>query len=73
MILVAPCWIDPAWLPTVLNMLADVLWFCPIIKGLIMDVLLGHVLKGLPYLHITLWLLRDVCYIDRGSLPQSVT
>ena len=37
-----------------------------------MDVLLGQVLKGLPYLHLTLWLLSDVCYADRGSLPQSV-
>ena len=37
-----------------------------------MDVSVGHVLKGLPYLHLTLWLLRDVCYADMGSLPQSV-
>ena len=29
-------------------------------------------LKGLPYLHWTLWLLSDVCYADKGSLPQSV-
>ena len=27
---------------------------------------------GLPYLHLTLWLLSNVCYADRGSLPQSV-
>ena len=56
----------------VLNMLADVPQRCPIIKDLIINVLVGHVLKGLPYLHLTLWLLRDVCYADRGSLPQSV-
>ena len=37
-----------------------------------MDVLVGQALKGLPYLHLTLWLLSDVCYTDRGSLPQSV-
>ena len=67
-----PCWMEAPWLPTVLNMLADILQWCPIIKDLIMDVLAGHVLKGLPYLHLTLWLLRDVYYTDRGSLPQSV-
>ena len=48
-------------LPTVLNMLADVPRSCPIIKDLIVDVLAGLVLKGLPYLHLSLWLLRDVC------------
>ena len=31
-----------------------------------------HVLKVLPYLHLTLWLLRDMCYTERVSLPQSV-
>ena len=41
-------------------------------KNLLMLVSVDHVLKGLPYLHLTLWLLRDVCYADRGSLPQSV-
>ena len=34
--------------------------------------LVGQVLKGLQYLHLTLWQLNDVCYTDRGSLPQSV-
>ena len=41
-------------------------------KNLIMDVSVGQVLKGLPYVHLTLWLLSYVCYADRGSLPQSV-
>ena len=50
LILVAPCWMGAPWLPTVLNMLADVPWQCPIIKDLIMDVSVGHMLKGLPYL-----------------------
>ena len=62
LILVAPCWNEAPWLPTFLNMLAD----------LIMDVLVGQVLKGLPYLHLTLWLLSNVCYTDRGSILQSV-
>ena len=37
-----------------------------------MDVSVGQVLKDLQYLHLTLWLLSDVCYTDRGSLPWSV-
>ena len=47
LILVAPCWVEASWLPTVLNMLADVPQQCPIIKDLIIDVLVGQVLKGL--------------------------
>ena len=72
LILVAPCWMEAPCLPTIHSMLADVLWQCPIIKDLVMDVSVGQVLKGLPYLHLTLWLLSSVCYTDRGSLPQSV-
>ena len=72
LILVVPCGMEAPWLPTVLNMLADVPWWCPIIKDLVMDVSVGQVLKGLQYLHLTLWLLSDVCYADRGSLPWSV-
>ena len=58
-----------SWLPTVLIMLADVPQCCPVIEDLIMDVLVGQVLKSLPYLHLTLWLLRDMCCAERGSLP----
>ena len=70
--LVAPCSMEAPWLPIVLNMLADIPQWCPIINDLIMDVLVGQALKGLPYLHLTLWLLSNVCYADKGSLPQSV-
>ena len=45
LILVAPCWMEAPWLPTILNMLADVPQQCPIIKDLIVDVLVGQVLK----------------------------
>ena len=69
--LVAPCWMEAPWFPTVLNMLADVPWQCPIIKDLVV-VLVCQVLKGLRYMHLTLWLLSNMCYADRGSLPQSV-
>ena len=72
LILVAPCWMEAPWLPTVLNMLADVPQQCPIVKDIVVDVLVGQVLKGLQYLHLTLWQLSDVCYANRGSLPQSV-
>ena len=72
LILVASCWIEAPCLPTVLNMLADIPRWCPIIKDVIMDVSVGQMLKGLPYLHLTLWLLSDVCYADRFSLPHCV-
>ena len=72
LILVAPCWMEALWLPSVLSMLADIPQWCPIIKDLIMDVSVGQVLKSLPYLHLTLWLISNVCYAYRGSLPQSV-
>ena len=72
LLLVAPCWMEAPWLPTVLGMLADIPRWCPIIKDLVVDVSVGQVLKGLQYLHLTLWLLSDVCYANKGSLPQSV-
>ena len=72
LILVAPCWMEAPWPPTVLNMLADIPLQCPIIKDLVMDVSVGQVPKGLPYLHLTLWLLSNMCYADRSSPLQSV-
>ena len=66
LVLEAPCF------PTVLNMLADVPGWCPIIKDLVVDFSVGQVLNGLPYVYLTLWLVSDVCYTDRGSLPQCV-
>ena len=59
------------WYSTVLNLFADIPQQCPIIKYMFMNVLVGHVLKGLPYLHLNIWLLRNVCCVDRDSLPQS--
>ena len=70
--LVAPCWMEAPWLLTVVNMLADVPWQCPLVKDLIMDFSVGQALKGLGYLNLTLWLLSNVCYTDRGSLLWSV-
>ena len=72
LILVAPCWMEATWFPTVLNMLVDVPQWCPLLKDLIMDVLVGQALKGLQYLHLTLWLLSNMCCADRGFLPWSV-
>ena len=68
----ASCWMVVPWLPTVLDMLEDIPWSCPVIKDLIVDISVWQVLKGLSYLHLTLWLLRDMCYADKGSLPQSL-
>ena len=67
LILVVPYCMQAPWLPTVLNILADVPQQCPIKEDLVMDVLVGQVLKGLQYLHLTLWQLSDVCYADRFS------
>ena len=72
LILAVPCRIEAPWLPTILNMLADVPWQCPIIKDVIVDVSVGQALKGLQYLHLTLWQLSNMCYANRGSIPQSV-
>ena len=47
LILVAPCWMEAPWLPSILNMLDDVPLQCTIIKDLIMVFSVGQVLKGL--------------------------
>ena len=61
LILVAPCWMEAPWLPTVLSIAEDIPHQCLIGKDLIMAVLGSWVLKGLQSLHLTLFLLRDVC------------
>ena len=66
LILVIPYSMEVLWPPTDFNMLAEIPQWCPIIKDLIFDVSVGQVLKGLPYLLLTLWMLSDVCYSDRG-------
>ena len=53
-------------------MLEDVPLCCPNRNNLIKYVSLGQVLKVLAYLHLTLWLLRDMCCEDKGSVPQSI-
>ena len=58
-ILVSPCWVEAPWLLMVLNMLEDIPHLCPVIKDLIIEDLVGQVLKGLPLLYLTLWLLRS--------------
>ena len=60
LLILITCWMEAPWLSTVLNMLADAPQWCPIIKNLITGVSVGQMLKGLQYLHLTLWLLRDV-------------
>ena len=72
LVLMVPCWMEAPWLPTILDMLADVPWQCPIVGDLIVDVLVGQAVRGLQYLHLTLWWLSNVCWVDGSSLPQSV-
>ena len=46
---------------------------CVLSKNLlIMDVSVNQVPKGLQSPNSGLWLLRNVCYVDKGSSPQSV-
>ena len=68
LILVGPCLMEAPWFPSVLTMLEDIPHECPIIKDLVRDVPVDWVLKGLPSLHLTLWLLSDIHCIDKGSL-----
>ena len=69
LILVASYWMETTWLPTILSMLEDIPHQCPIVKDLVTSVLVSLVLKGLPLLHISLWLLSVVSCTDKGSLP----
>ena len=64
LILVVACCVEAPWLSTVLNMLEDIIHQCHVIKC--------SVLKGLPSLNWTLWLLRDVCCRDKGYFLQSI-
>ena len=63
---------EVTWLPTGLNMLVDFPHCCPVVQNLVTDVLVDCVLKGLLSLHLTLWLLRDVCCADKVSVPHPV-
>ena len=69
LILDALCWMEVSWLPTFLSMLEDIPHWFNAVKDLGMDVLVGQMLKGMLSLHVILWLLRDVCCADNGSLP----
>ena len=46
-ILVAPCWMEDIWLPTVPNMLEEIPHWCPIFKGLFRDNLVGLIIRAL--------------------------
>ena len=53
----------------ILNMLEDVPHQWPVVKDLVMNVLVEWVFKGLPLLHLTLWLFRNLCCEGKGSFP----
>ena len=71
-ILVLPCLMENAWIPTVLNLLEDILPWCPIVKYLIKEVLIHQMLKGLSSLHLNLSLHKDVCCTHMVSHPWPV-
>ena len=57
--------------PKVLNMLEDVHHQC-LIKNIIMDVLVDWEIQGLPSLSLTLWQVRDVCFVGKGAFFLSL-
>ena len=63
---------ETPWHLKVLNKLEDIPHWYPVVKDLIKDVWVDCMLKGLPSLHLTLWLHKDMCYTNKDSLPQSV-
>ena len=71
--LVAPCWMEAPWLPTIPNMLADVPhWQCPIIKDLIMDVSVGPCSSRVCDICIlTLWQLQQ-CVLHQQEFSSLV-
>ena len=58
------------WLPSILNMLEKILLTVPWQKISSWFLVAFLVLKGLPSLHLMLWLVSDVCCLDKGSVPQ---
>ena len=52
LIVVAPCWMEAPWLPTIPHILKDIHDMCPI-KDLKRAVFVCQVLKGLSSLHLT--------------------
>ena len=82
LILLAPCWMEASWFAMDLNMLADIPYWVPIVKDLIMDFLVGQVFKDLQLLHLTLWLgcvlhrkwfCSLVCQVVAGEIEVSMT
>ena len=54
----------------VLGMLADVPHQYPIVKGIILDILVGWILRGLPSLHLNIWLFR--CVLHKQGFSASI-
>ena len=71
LILVAPSCKEATWLPTVLNMLADVPNCYPIVQNISMDDSVDQVLKAQPQLYLTLAAQRYV--LCRGVLLLSLS
>ena len=45
---------------------------CIMVRNLTGEILVDWIILGLPLLHLTLWLLKDMYCADRGSPPLSV-
>ena len=71
LVLVVPCWMGVS-LSSHSPQCIQCSLQCSIVKNIVLDVLVGWVLKDLTLLHLTFLVLRDACCTDRGSLPQSV-
>ena len=62
-LLLMSCWMKASWLPTVHGLLEYVPCWWSMVKSLIQDISVDWMLKGMPLLSLTLWLLRDVSCI----------
>ena len=71
LILVAPCWKEVPWPPTVLNMLEDIPHWCPIVKSLVMDDLVGWFAERSTIVAFNP-LAAQTCVWCRQGFPSSV-
>ena len=71
LILVASCWMEVPWFPTLLSMFTDVSWFYPLIKDLIMDVFDRPHIQG-PNISASNPLSAQRCVLHRQGISSSV-
>ena len=59
--LVAPCWMEAPWLPTVHSYVGEHLLLLCHGENPVRNISVNQVLRALPLIHSTLWLHKDVC------------